>query len=385
MKKPHRRPVRFKGLSVGIDLHKQFLQYSVLSPEGEELASDRAGSRPEVLEKLLDDWCQGLPGGWESAIGEGKSKGKSKGTSEGGGLGVQVSLEASGCFMWAYDLLVARLGRERVHVAAPSKVRVIADSMEKNDENDAWWLAYLLWEGRLPEALVAEGDLRELRIASRELRSVVDERSDLKRRMKSHLAQLGLGFSASAWASDTGRVAIAALVAEVEASHGVRGGAGRIDRAAVAADRGDRRGSRPLAGAGRGFGRSVQGGEDSSGSDAGDGHATGGVGVVGVGRSIALPGGQELRQGDGPDARLPRIGRSAEQSEDYADGFGACALGLDAVGVVLHALHAGPGWPGGAALGGACLSADAQKGGDGGRGPEDGRGGLAALHPGRGL
>ena len=77
-------------------------------------------------------------------------------------VAMQVALEASGCFLWAFDLLVERLGCERVHVAAPSKVRAIADSQEKNDANDAWWLAWLMREEWLPEAFVAEGDLREL-------------------------------------------------------------------------------------------------------------------------------------------------------------------------------------------------------------------------------
>lgn len=198
MKKLHRRPSRFKGLTVGLDLHKSFTQYSVLDEAGDEIDSDRVASQPAALSRLIDRLtCEASA--------------------------VQVTLEASGCFLWAYDLLAGRLGREHVHVAAPSRVRVIADSMEKNDANDAWWLAYLLWEGRLPGAFVAEGDLRELRIASRELRSVVDERSDLKRRLKSHLAQLGLGFSASDWASAPGRVRIAKLVGKVEREHGVRG------------------------------------------------------------------------------------------------------------------------------------------------------------------
>lgn len=219
MKKLRRRPNRFKGISVGIDLHKQFLQYSVLNESGDEIERDRCGARPDVLQKLLDGWIAPDSG---SGCGDGCGVGC-------GEQSIQVSLEASGCFLWAYDLLVDRLGREQVHVAAPSKVRVIADSMEKNDANDAWWLAYLLWEGRLPQAFVAEGDLREMRIASRELRSVIDERSDLKRRLKSHLAQLGLGFTASAWSSTPGRAKIAALVCQVKAEHGLRGQAiGRL-------------------------------------------------------------------------------------------------------------------------------------------------------------
>lgn len=198
MKKLRRRPQRFEGISIGLDLHQKFTQYSVLDQPGDERANERVSSCPQALGELIERL--------EAEYGA-----------------VQVALEASGCFLWAFDLLAARLGRDRVHVAAPSKVRAIADSQEKNDENDAWWLGYLLWEGRLPEAFVAEGDLRELRIASRELRSVVDERSDLMRRMRSHLRQLGLGFGKSDWASVAGRARITELVERVEAEHGVRG------------------------------------------------------------------------------------------------------------------------------------------------------------------
>lgn len=105
---------------------------------------------------------------------------------------LQACLEACGCFVWIFDVLASELGREAVHVAQPSRIHVIANSMEKNDANDAWWLAYLLYEGRLPEAFVAEGALRELRIAGRELRAYTDQRGDLLRRFKAHLAQAGL-------------------------------------------------------------------------------------------------------------------------------------------------------------------------------------------------
>ena len=81
--------------------------------------------------------------------------------------------------------------KEAVHTAHSTKIRAIANSQEKNDANDAWWLAYLLYEGRLPEAYVATGDLRCLRISVRELRFNVDQRSDLLRRLSSHLAQAG--------------------------------------------------------------------------------------------------------------------------------------------------------------------------------------------------
>jgi transposase len=198
MKKLQRRVEKFKGLSIGLDLHKAFIQVSVLDGHGDEAAAQRIAADADELGRLVDRL-----GEW--------------------GMPMRVALEASGCFVWVYDLLVARLGREAVRVAAPSKVKVIAEAGEKTDASDAWWLAYLLQEGRLPEAFVAEGDLRELRIACRELRSVTDQRSDLMRRLRSHLAQLGVTFAAGAWSSVPGRGKIEALVRQAEAAHGLRG------------------------------------------------------------------------------------------------------------------------------------------------------------------
>jgi transposase len=103
----------------------------------------------------------------------------------------QFVLEAGPSFLWVFDFLSAKAGRERLHVAQPHRVRPIANSLEKSDANDAWWLAYLCFEGRLPESFVAEGEVRELRIATRELRAAVERRSSLIRRFRAHLAQAG--------------------------------------------------------------------------------------------------------------------------------------------------------------------------------------------------
>lgn len=198
MKKLQRRAERFKGLTLGLDLHTRVLQYSVIDESGDELENEAVAACGSELSKLLDRLTAG-------------------------GVAVQVVVEASGCFLWAFDLLVKRVGRERVHVAAPSKVRVIAESNEKTDATDAWWLAYLQFEGRLPESFVAEGDLRELRIACREHRRVVDERSDLVRRMRSQLSQLGLKVGKSDFKSVSGRAKVELLVKDLERKEGMRG------------------------------------------------------------------------------------------------------------------------------------------------------------------
>jgi transposase len=165
MKTILRKGKSFKGYTIGLDLHQSFIQVVVLDKQGNDAESKRVPFKKDALEKLLAGW---------------KARGE-----------IQVVFEACGCFIWVFELAVKLLGRERVHAAHAAKIRMIANSAEKNDHNDAWWLAYLLYERRLPEAFVAEGELLELRIAGRELRRFTDMRSDLIRRVRSSLVQLG--------------------------------------------------------------------------------------------------------------------------------------------------------------------------------------------------
>lgn len=178
MKRLPRRQNRFKGLTIGLDLHKKFIQFCVMDRKGTEIDEGRINSDREHLERFISKW---------------------KVSDD-----LQVSMEACGTFIWVFDTFVEKVGRDRVHVAQPSRVRVIAQSMEKNDSTDAWWLAYLLYEGRLPEAFVAEGAVRELRLATRELRAYTEQRADLLRRFKSHVSQEGLILPKNWFASQIG-------------------------------------------------------------------------------------------------------------------------------------------------------------------------------------
>ncbi len=112
MKKLTRKPVRFKGLTIGMDVHKAFIEFCVLDEHGDECADGRIKSTREELEGLLARFSS---------------------------QELQVSLEACGCFLWIFDELAERLGRERVHAAQPAKLHVIAQSMHKTDATDAWW------------------------------------------------------------------------------------------------------------------------------------------------------------------------------------------------------------------------------------------------------
>jgi transposase len=194
MKTLLRKGKGFKGYTIGLDLHQKFIQVVVLDKQGNDVEGKRIDFKTEALEKLLAAW---------KALGE-----------------VQVVFEACGCFLWVFDLAVKVLGRERVHAAHAAKIGMIADSGEKNDHNDAWWLAYLLYERRLPEAFVAEGELLELRLAGRELRAYTDQRSDLVRRVRSSLIQTGQKLPKGWHTSALKRATVRALINAVP---GVRG------------------------------------------------------------------------------------------------------------------------------------------------------------------
>ncbi|MFT4516091.1 MAG: hypothetical protein ACI91B_004813, partial [Planctomycetota bacterium] len=105
--------------------------------------------------------------------------------------GSSITFEASRSSLWVYDVACKYVDEDHVHVAQAKRIRSIANTLTKNDANDAWWLAYLTYEGRLPEAYVPQGQILELRIATRERRSCVEGRTMIINRLRAHLTQLG--------------------------------------------------------------------------------------------------------------------------------------------------------------------------------------------------
>lgn len=166
MRKIASRVAKVKAESLGLDVHQGMTAFCLLDRGGDEVEAGRIDGGREALEALLD-----------RVVGRKKT---------------HVSLEACGGSLWVYDLLVERYGRERVHIAHARKVAAIANSREKNDANDAFWLAYLTLEGRLPESYIPEGAYRELRVATRErYRAVMALATDI-RLVKCHFRQMGV-------------------------------------------------------------------------------------------------------------------------------------------------------------------------------------------------
>jgi transposase len=151
---------------VGLDVHKNVTFFCHMDAEGAVVHSGYIKTEEEEVLRTIGMVTQGRP--------------------------VHVALEASGGMFWLYDVLVEVYGASRVHVAHPRHVRAIANSRQKNDRNDACWLAYLTFEGRLPEAWIPTGVHRELRTAVRSRIEAVRMRTRTVVQIRSHLRQLGM-------------------------------------------------------------------------------------------------------------------------------------------------------------------------------------------------
>ncbi len=159
-------PVRkVNSQSVGLDVHKTVTVYCVLDASGATVREGRVASRRGELESLIKEVLE---------AGQ-----------------AHVAFEASRSSHWVYELVGGLVGEDRTHVANAKQIRAIANTKRKNDQNDAWWLAYLTSEGRLPSSYVPEGEILELRIATRERGVAVRHRTKIINRLKGHLAQMG--------------------------------------------------------------------------------------------------------------------------------------------------------------------------------------------------
>jgi transposase len=161
------RPVqKLRSEVIGLDVHKQSIVYCRLDRRGAVIAEDRIPADRDCLARLLDRQV--------------------------GRRSTHLTLEASGCFLWVYDLLVERHGKPRVHVAQSRSIRMIAESKRKTDRTDAFWLAYFTREGTLPQCWIPCGARRELRAAARFRHDAVRDRTACVNRLKGIFAQLGI-------------------------------------------------------------------------------------------------------------------------------------------------------------------------------------------------
>ena len=147
---------------VGMDLHRRRSVLVRMTEDGRPLGTARITNSPAVLRQQI------------------ARAGKSP----------RVVLEATYGWYWAAGTLAAA-GAE-VHLAHPLGVKAFTYRRVKDDFRDAADLADLLRMGRLPEAWIAPGEVREVRELTRYRHKLVGLRTSCKDQVHAVLAKLGI-------------------------------------------------------------------------------------------------------------------------------------------------------------------------------------------------
>jgi len=144
---------------VGMDLHRRRSVIVVLEADGTELWTTRIDTDPLALGVEIEK----------------------------AGPAPEVVREATWGWYWAADVITEAGGR--VHLAHPLGIAGYENRRVKNDQIDARLLADLLRMGRLPEAWIAPGTVRQQRELVRYRRKLSQLRAGLKSQVHAVLAK----------------------------------------------------------------------------------------------------------------------------------------------------------------------------------------------------
>jgi transposase len=159
---------------IGIDLHKQTQTWVGID---------------EQQNKLFTKTFPSTPSGTEMAIHMAQK------------YGTTFITAIEPCCGWLWVVKQLRSSGIEVHISNPRKVRAIADSLQKTDENDAYMLARLLRTGMMEESTECNDEIRKLRSRVRERSFLVRLRSSVKCRLTSVITREGLHLVSGAPAS----------------------------------------------------------------------------------------------------------------------------------------------------------------------------------------
>lgn len=141
--------------SIGIDYHKRYSVVCVLDEEGHEIAMERIEhATPERFGKFINPYVP-----------------------------CQVAFEATMNWGWLYELLEVIPGVEKMVMANPLHVRLIASAQIKTDKVDARKLALLLRAGLLPSSHIPDRATRARKEVIRQRTFWVRERTKLRNRI----------------------------------------------------------------------------------------------------------------------------------------------------------------------------------------------------------
>jgi transposase len=147
---------------VGIDLHKRSLTVCVFDKTTGETLDRRffCGEQKQILKFFKD-------------LGH-----------------FEAVMEATATYEWLWELLEPTA--QRLLLAHPKKIRIIAESMKKTDKHDAYFLAWLLSINSVPEAHRPTPRQREYQHLVKHRSSFVSSRSRLMTQVRSILAAKNL-------------------------------------------------------------------------------------------------------------------------------------------------------------------------------------------------
>ncbi len=151
---------------IGIDLHKRTQTWVALSEDG----------KSKLFTRTFDVTPDGVTEGIKLAQSTRSEK-------------LIVAIEPVCGWLW----VVAMLREEgiEVHVSNPRKVKAIADSLQKTDENDAHILARLCRTGLMYESVEVSPEMQKLRSLVRERSFLVRTRAGMKCRLESVVTRSG--------------------------------------------------------------------------------------------------------------------------------------------------------------------------------------------------
>ena len=147
---------------IGIDFHKHFTHFAVLNQSGDVLKRARIPSEKEALIEFIVN--VGRP--------------------------VKAAIEATRNWYWVFDTIEPLV--DDLKLAAPHKIRIIAESTVKTDKIDAKVIADLLRTNFLPTCYVPPLEIRQKREILRHRAFLVRERTKVKNRIHGILDKEGI-------------------------------------------------------------------------------------------------------------------------------------------------------------------------------------------------
>lgn len=167
---------------IGIDLHKRTQTWVALAENGKDTLFTRE--------------FPVTPEGVQSGIK----------LSQQCGSKIVAAIEPTCGWMWVVPLL--RSCGIEVHISNPRKVKAIADSLQKTDENDATILAQLVRTGIMQESSEASPETQKLRALIRERVFLVRTRAGMKCRLEGIVTRNGRHRIAGSLATQQGKDAL---------------------------------------------------------------------------------------------------------------------------------------------------------------------------------